>query len=263
MNIRRRIFEIIEKSQGSDPASSVFDVSLIALILLNIAAVIAASFSGFAVAHAAGLHGFEVFSVIVFTIEYVLRLWTAQNKYPGAKHPYLKHSFSASAIMDLLAILPFYLPFLIPVDLRFLRAIRLLRIVRIFKLSRYNKAMNLMIHVLKKEREKIIMTAFMTVIMLILSASVMYHIENSVQPEQFSNILETIWWAVATLTTVGYGDVYPVTVAGKILGGVIAILGIGLVALPAGIISSGFVNAIGDKDKKLVCPHCGKEVENT
>jgi voltage-gated potassium channel len=121
--------------------------------------------------------------------------------------------------------------------------------------------MDLMIRVLKNEREKIVMTVFMTVIMLILSASVMYHIENTVQPEQFSNIPETIWWAVATLTTVGYGDVYPVTVAGKILGGIIAILGIGLVALPAGIISSGFVNAISNKDKKTVCPHCGKEIE--
>jgi voltage-gated potassium channel len=261
MNIRRRVFEIIEKSQGNDPASSVFDVSLIVLILLNIAAVIAASFSGFAASHAAGLHRFEVFSIIIFTVEYVLRLWTAPNKYPEAKHPYLKHSFSASAIMDLLAILPFFLPFLIPVDLRFLRVIRLLRIVRIFKLSRYNRAMDLMILVLRNEREKIMMTVFMTVIMLILSASIMYHIENSVQPEQFSNIPETIWWAVATLTTVGYGDVYPVTVAGKILGGVIAILGVGLVALPAGIIGSGFVSAISDKDKKVICPHCGKEIE--
>jgi voltage-gated potassium channel len=261
MNIRQRTFEIIEKSRGNDIPSTVFDVSLIILILLNITAVIAASFSDFAAAHAVGLYRFEVLSIVIFTIEYALRLWTARNKYPEAKYPCLKHIFSASAVIDLLAILPFFLPFLIPVDLRFLRVIRLLRVVRIFKLSRYNKAMDLMIRVLKNEREKIIMTVFITVIMLILSASVMYHIENSVQPEQFSNIPETIWWAVATLTTVGYGDVYPVTVAGKILGGVIAILGIGLVALPAGIISSGFVNAIGDKDKKIVCPHCGKEIE--
>ncbi|MDR0656334.1 MAG: ion transporter [Treponema sp.] len=259
MNIRKRIFEIIEKSQGNDIASSIFDVFIIALILLNISAVIAASFSDFAGAHAVGLHRFEVFSIGIFTIEYILRMWTARNKYPEVKYPYLKYIFSASAIIDLLAILPFFLPFLIPVDLRFLRVIRLLRIVRIFKLSRYNKAMDLMIRVLKNEREKIVMTIFMTAIMLILSASVMYHIENAVQPEQFSNIPETIWWAVATLTTVGYGDVYPVTVAGKILGGIIAILGIGLVALPAGIISSGFVGAISNK--KTVCPHCGKEIE--
>jgi voltage-gated potassium channel len=261
MNIRRRTFEIIEKSQGNDIASSAFDVSLIVLILLNIAAVIAASFSDFAAAHTAGLYRFEVFSVVIFTIEYTLRLWTARNKYPRTKHPYLKHIFSASAVIDLLAILPFFLPFLIPIDLRFLRIVRLLRILRIFKLSRYNKAMDLMSRVLKNEREKIIMTIFMTAIMLVLSASIMYHIENAVQPEQFSNIPETIWWAVATLTTVGYGDVYPVTVAGKILGGVIAILGIGLVALPTGIISSGFINAIGDNDKKNVCPHCGKKIE--
>ncbi|MDR1618535.1 MAG: ion transporter, partial [Treponema sp.] len=140
MSIRQRTFEIIEKSQGNDLASSVFDVSLIILILLNIAAVIAASFSDFAAAHAAGLYRFEVFSIVIFTIEYALRLWTARNKYQEAKHPYLKHIFSASAVIDLLAILPFFLPFLIPVDLRFLRVIRLLRIARIFKLGRYNKA---------------------------------------------------------------------------------------------------------------------------
>jgi voltage-gated potassium channel len=261
MNIRRRTFEIIEKSQGNDIPSTIFDVSIIILILLNIAAVIAASFSSFAVAHAVGLYRFEVFSIVIFTIEYSLRLWTARNKYPEAKHPFLKYIFSFSAAIDLLAILPFFLPFLIPVDLRFLRVVRLLRILRIFKLSRYNTAMDLMIRVLKNEREKIAMTVFITAIMIILSASIMYHIESTVQPEQFSNIPETIWWAVATLTTVGYGDVYPVTVAGKILGGVIAILGIGLVALPAGIISSGFVNAISDKNKKNICPHCGKEIE--
>jgi voltage-gated potassium channel len=259
--IRRRIFEIIEKAEEGDIPSTVFDISIIVLILLNIAAVIAASFNSFADAHAVMLHRFEVCSIAIFTVEYALRLWTAQSKYPEAKHPYFKHLFSAPAIIDLLAILPFFLPFLILADLRFLRVIRLLRIVRIFKLSRYNKAMDLMIRVLKNEREKIIMTVFMTAIMLILSASIMYHIESSEQPEQFSNIPETIWWAVATLTTVGYGDVYPVTVAGKILGGIIAILGIGLVALPAGIISSGFINAMGDNNRKTVCPHCGKEIE--
>ena len=150
MSIRQRTFEIIEKSQGNDVASSVFDVSLIALILLNISAVIAASFSDFAAAHVAGLYRFEVFSIVVFTIEYALRLWTARNKYPEAKYPYLRYIFSASVIIDLLAILPFFLPFLIPVDLRFLLVIRLLRMVRIFKLSRYNKAMDLMIRVLMR-----------------------------------------------------------------------------------------------------------------
>jgi voltage-gated potassium channel len=154
MNIRQRIFEIIEKTQRNGIPSTIFDVSIIILILLNIVAVIAASFSDFTAVHGAGLYRFEVLSIVIFTIEYALRLWTAGNKYPEAEYPYLKYIFPASAVIDLLTILPFFLPLLIPIDLRFLRVIRLLRILRIFKLIRYNKAMALMIRVLKNEREK-------------------------------------------------------------------------------------------------------------
>jgi voltage-gated potassium channel len=135
-------------------------------------------------------------------------------------------------------------------------------LLRILKLNRYNNSLNIIGRVLRNEKEKLFMTVFIIVIMLLLSSSFMYYIENTVQPEKFPNIISALWWAVATLTTVGYGDVYPVTNLGKLLSGIIAVLGIGLVALPSGIISSGLINEVSRKDKeKIICPHCGKEIE--
>jgi voltage-gated potassium channel len=259
MTYRQRIYQIIEKSESGDTASTIFDTAIIVLIVLNIAAVIASSFSAFQARYSLSLYRFETISVIIFTIEYFLRLWTAPEKYQNIKYPYLKYIISFMALIDLFAIMPFYLPFVFKVDLRFLRILRLFRLLRIFKLNRYNSSMELFIKVFKNEKEKILMTSFVMGIMLILSASVMYYVENTAQPEAFPNIIATIWWAVATLTTVGYGDVYPVTILGKLLAGIIAILGIGLVALPTGIISSGFISELNHK--KRICPHCGKEIE--
>jgi voltage-gated potassium channel len=257
--MRKRIFEVIEVSNKSDKASSIFDYCIIILIVLNIAAVVAASFNDFSVRNRLLLERFELVSVVIFSIEYVLRLWTAIYKYNKSKHPYIKQIFSFLAVIDLLAILPFYLPLFFRIDFRFLRMLRLFRILRILKLNRYNNAIELMRRVFKNEKEKIVTTLFLCVMLLLISASLMYYVENATQPEQFLNIIATIWWAVATLTTVGYGDVYPVTVLGKILSGIIAILGIGLVALPTGIISSGFIGEINDSKKKI-CPHCGKDI---
>jgi voltage-gated potassium channel len=152
-------------------------------------------------------------------------------------------------ILDLCAILPFYLPFVI-IDLRVLRIFRLFRLLRVFKLTRYNKSFNLIGRVFKREKDKLLMTFFIVGIMLLLAASVMYAVENAIQPDAFPNILATLWWAVVTLTTVGYGDVYPVTVLGKLLSGIISILGIILIALPSGIISSGFIKVYEEEKEK-------------
>jgi voltage-gated potassium channel len=207
------------------------------------------------------LTGFEYFSIVIFTVEYLLRVWTAPLKFPNSNIPCLRYIVSFMAVIDLCAILPFYLPFVINVDLRFMRILRLFRLLRILKLNRYNNSLDLIGRVFKNEKEKILMTIFITILMLLLASSAMYYIENAVQPDKFPNILATLWWAVATLTTVGYGDVYPVTVLGKMLSGVIAILGIGLVALPSGIISSGLIQEVSnEKKEKRVCPHCGKEL---
>jgi len=239
--LRKRIYEIIEKAEDGDTESAVFDWSLIILILLNILAVIFSSFGNINNRYNNFFTIFEFASVLFFTIEYLLRIWTAPCKFPpSAKWPYLRFIFSFMGIVDLLAILPFYLPFVI-IDLRILRIIRLFKLLRVIKLIRYNKSFNLIGRVFKNEKDKLFMTIFAVVILLLLASSVMYAFENAVQPDAFPNIPATLWWAVVTLTTVGYGDVYPITAMGKLLSGIISILGIILIAFPSGIISSGFI----------------------
>lgn len=263
MNIRKRIFEIIEIieiAKDDDVPSKVFDIGLISIICLSIVSIIISSFENLSDNVLLALRIFEVFSVIVFTIEYLLRLWTARYAYPNSKVPMLRYICSFMAIIDLLAILPFYIPLTFSVDLRFLRILRLFRIIRVFKLNRYSSAMETVAKVLKNEKEKLFYTIFIMGILIIFTSSLMYYVENPAQPDKFPNIISSIWWAVATLTTVGYGDVYPITAIGKFLSGVIAILGIGIVALPTGIISSGFMSEMNSKRKTKICPHCGKEI---
>lgn len=182
----------------------------------------------------------ELFSVVIFSFEYLLRV------YVSPKRP--KFVFSFLGIIDLLAILPFYLS--LGVDLRSLRAFRLLRLFRLFKLVRYNKAINKFSTALKEAKEELILFFFITILLLYLSAVGIYYFENEAQPDSFSSIFDSLWWAVATLTTVGYGDVYPVTVGGKIFTFIILLIGLSIVAIPAGIISSALSNVVSKKEIK-------------
>jgi len=267
--IQKRIFEIIEKGEKGDRASLCFDYFLITIILLNIIAIILESFEGLYLKESNFFYIFEVVSVGIFTIEYILRLWTAIYKFKSSNIllTEIKYIFSPLAIIDLLAILPFYLPMIIPVDLRFLRILRLIRLLRIFKLTRFTKAMQLVGKVIKEKKEELLVTIFVMFIMLLVAATIMYYLEHDIQPDKFPNILSSFWWAIATLTTVGYGDVIPLTGWGRLLSGVIAILGIGLVALPTGILSSGFMEELSKKSSKakkeeiIYCPYCGKKIK--
>lgn len=180
----------------------------------------------------------EIFTVIIFTIEYLLRVYIAQNK--------LKFIFSFYGIIDFLAILPFYLA--VGVDLRSLRALRFLRLFRILKLVRYNKAMNQFSRAIKSAKEQIFLFIFITLILVYFSAVGIYYFENQAQPEHFSSIFDSLWWAIITLTTVGYGDVYPITVGGKVFTFFILMIGLGIVAIPTGIISSALTNSVDKND---------------
>lgn len=231
---------------------------MISLITLNVVAVILESFQSIYRPFEEYFFVFELFSVLVFTLEYVLRLMTADLHYKGLKHPYLRQFFSFYSLVDLFSILPFYLPMILPFDLRFLRVLRVVRIFRVLKLNRYNRAMKLIGSVVKREKEALLMTVFIVILLLLLSSTMMYYVENEAQPDKFENILSSLWWAVATLTTVGYADIYPITFWGKVLSGAISILGIGLVALPTGIISSGFIGEVVKRKQLPRCPHCGK-----
>ena len=176
--------------------------------------------------------------------------------------------FSFMALIDLIAILPFYIPFIIKIDLRALRALRTVRLLRMFKMNRYTKALSSIADVFKRKASQLQSSVFVVFLLMIISSILMYQVEHAAQPGVFKNAFSGIWWAVATFTTVGYGDIYPVTAAGKVLSALIALLGIALVAVPTGIITAGFMEQIDDKDDSeeevedfKYCPHCGKRIK--
>lgn len=239
------------------------------LIIVNVIALIFESYRVIRNEYGLFFDLFEFFSVMIFTVEYAFRLWTADlNKvYDGSKFGNrFKFAISPLGIIDLLAILPFYLPMILPVDLRVIRILRLFRLLRILKLGRFSKSLKAINEVLKETKSELAITIFVAFILLVLSSTLMYYFEKDAQPDKFASIGHSFWWAVATLTTVGYGDVYPITGIGKILSGVIALIGIGFIALPTGIISSAFVEKLQEKKKTkkpkvCECPNCGFEFE--
>jgi len=249
--LKKRIFEIISKAEDGDRASKIFDWSIMILIALSIISIILESFASIYNRFHPVFQVFEVITVVVFTIEYLLRIWTADLLFPDAKHPRLKYLFSFMAIIDLLAILPFYLPF-ISADLRFLRMMRLFRLfrlLRVFKLGRYFDALQIIVKVIKTSGPQLIMSVVICFFVMLFSAIIMYTVENPVQPEQFPNVISSLWWAMCTLTTVGYGDVYPITHVGRFFASLISLVGIGIIAIPTGIIAAGF-NQVISREKE-------------
>lgn len=261
---KRQIYEIIVAEHSEGFLSRGVNRFLVVLILLNTLAVILDSVPSYSLNYGFFFRSFEVFSVVIFTVEYVIRIWTCNldPKFNSIILGRLRFIVQPMTLIDLLAILPFFLPMLFPFDLRFLRMLRLFRMVRLLKIGRYSEVIKRLGRVLGAKREELIFTLGIVLLLIIVSSSLMYYVENPVQPEAFSSIPAAMWWGVATLTTVGYGDVYPITVIGKILGAIIAILGIGMVALPAGIIGSGFMEELqGNKNQKITCPHCGRDLD--
>lgn len=265
--IKRRVFEIISKGTDGDRASILFDGCIMLLIAVSIVSIVVESFENVAVQYHAALVAVEAFCVIIFTVEYLLRIWTADELYPDSRHPRLKYFFSFMAIVDLAAILPFYLPF-VTADLRFLRMMRLfrmMRLLRVFKLGRYVEALNTVSKVIKSTMSQLIISLIICFFLMLFSSIIMYTVENPVQPEQFPNIIAALWWAICTLTTVGYGDVYPITTAGRFFAGIISVVGIGIIAIPTGIIAAGFTSAINrqdqTEDQKKYCPYCGHKLD--
>ena len=265
--LKRRIYDIISPAEHGDLASKIFDVFLIALIAVNIALVIADTFENIGAGAKDIFSAVETFSLVFFTAEYILRVWTADftDEAAGKIKPRVRYVFSFMAVIDLLAILPFYLPFIFPFDLRVLRTVRLLRLFRLLKINRYTNALTAVGEVIRKKAAQLISSMIVVFLLMIIASMLMYNIECEAQPEVFQNAFSGIWWAIATLTTVGYGDIYPVTILGKVLAATIALLGIGLVAVPTGIISAGFVESIDkggrEPEGTAYCPHCGKKLK--
>ena len=263
MALRKKIYSIINDDGTGGRINLLFEYFIIGLIVLNVVAITLESIHDLHAEYQFYFLVFEYFSIVVFSIEYLMRIVTADFKYPSKPFgkALISYIFSPIALIDLIAIVPAFLPLLVPMDLRFVRIMRILRMMRIFKFSRYSKSMKLFRDVLYEKRGELGVTAFTTVVLLIVSSTLMYFLERDDQPDAFPNILASFWWAVATLTTVGYGDVYPVTAAGKFISGIIALMGVGLVALPTGILSSAFMDKVSEqkqtKNTDGICPTCG------
>ena len=297
-DFKRNVFKIIQPSV--DPAndcllSRIFDSVIMTLIVFSVLSVFICTFNVpdwlFRI-----LIRIEFISIIIFTVEYALRIWTANLLYPGLNpvRARIRYIVSPLAIIDLISILPFLVPVLHTYNLVGVRIFRLVRLLRIFKLNRYSDALASIGEVFRKRSQQMIASTFFVFIILLLASLLIYYAEHDAQPEQFGNAFSGLWWAVATLTTVGYGDIYPITPLGRFLGAIIAILGIGVVAVPTSILSAGFMESLekqiseaeaaekakdekqnaeaadghahpsGSADSEFeppqYCPHCGKKL---
>ena len=261
MNLRKRMWEVLNVTRHDDKLGRAWEYFVIPLIVLNVIAVIVATVADVRASFGMLLRIFEVFSVAVFTVEYLSRIWscTADPRFVRPITGRIRFIFQPMSLVDLLAILPFYIPFW-GVDLRVLRILRMMRIVRLAKLARYSASLNLLQRVFHTKRQELIITSVIMLLLLVVSATVLFYCENSAQPDKFSSIPATMWWSVATLTTVGYGDMFPITAMGKVFGGIIAIIGIAMFALPTAVLGAGFVEALHDSRQPRKCPHCGKEL---
>ncbi|MCL9818500.1 ion transporter [Natronocalculus amylovorans] len=261
--VRGRMFALLDPERGGRKGRAV-DFFIMGLIFLSILSIILETVAPIRQQYGLWFDRLEVFTVAVFTIEYILRIWTitAKEGYSSVRGR-LRYMTSYHMVIDLLAVLPFFIGGF--VDLRFLRVVRIFRIIRVFKLARYSKSLQTMGYVLRKKKPDLIISTIATGILLVLASSAIYFIEGPVQPEEFSSIPASFWWGVVTMTTVGYGDVTPVTTAGRIIGSLVAFLGIGLFALPASILASGFIEEATQEEKPrpyVYCPHCGEELPN-
>jgi len=247
--LKKTVYEIMETSVQEDWRGRWFDRFMMVLIVTNVAAVVFETVEQLVVRLDTFFTVFEIFSVFVFTVEYVLRLWVCTEDdselYRHPIHGRLKYAVTPAALIDLLAIAPFYLSVFFTIDLRFLRVFRLLRLL---KLTRYSQAMEAFATVIRSEIRGLGAALLIIIMLLVFSSSIVFLLEREAQPEIFASIPHSMWWALATLTTVGYGDVTPITAGGRIFGAVVMVLGIGMFALPTGILASGFSREIRKRE---------------
>lgn len=262
-NFKQHLFHILEKEGTSDIPSIIVDRILMLAIIISVLCIILETVPSYA-NHKPTFDIIEFILVGIFTLEYLARLWVCDLK-AEFSHPIkgrIRHILTPLAIVDLLAVLPFYLPLVFTLEFAVLRVLRLIRLLRMLKFLRYSNSIQAFRDVIRLKYEELTMVFILTLIALIFSSAILYHFEHEAQPEAFSSIPAAMWWGVATLTTVGYGDIYPVTSVGRFFASLIALMGVGLVALPAGILGSGFVTIKRRKGGgSFKCPHCQKEIK--
>jgi voltage-gated potassium channel len=259
MTIKRRVHEVLEWHHRNR-TSDLINLSIVALIGANLLVFTLSTVKPIYQSAGRLFAIFEIASVLAFTVEYSLRLrsCTSDERYSASIVGRLRFAATPFLVADLLAILPFFLPFL-GLNFIFLRTLRINRLFRAFKLSRYSKALQTFARVVAAKRYEL--TSALAVIMLglFLASSFEYFAEHDAQPDKFSSIPASLWWGVTTMTTVGYGDVVPKTIAGKIIGSLAALLGIAIFALPTGILTAGFLQEFqkGRRGTGVACQHCG------
>lgn len=265
MNKKKRIFTIIQVGSIDDIPSRAYDIALILAVVVNI---FIAIFETFPQSHRylTLLRTVEGITVFFFTIDYILRIWTASYLYKGVTvaRARQKFIFSWAGIVDLLSCIPYYLPFFFPRVAVSLRMFRIIRILRIFRIRHYSDPLQVIGHVLKKKKGQLMSSIFIVLILMVSASLMMYSLEHKAQPEVFNNAFSGFWWAINTLLTVGYGDIVPITFAGKVCGAIMTFLGVGMVAIPTGILSAGFVEQMTPKPKSKeahYCPHCGHKLD--
>jgi len=262
---RRRIYELLERGAADDVASRAVDAFLVSVILLSIATSVIESVPRFGARWRTELLWIEILSVAIFTVEYVLRIACAVER-PEARfhHPVwgrLRYALSPLALTDLIAIFPFYLSAFVDIDLRMLRMLRLLRIL---KLTHYFSALRTLLDVLRMERNSLGAAYFVVVLGIALASTGIYVFEHRAQPEAFSSVPAAIYWSVVTLSTVGYGDVVPITTGGRIMSALVIMLGVGTLTIPTGIMATGFALELRKRREDLrleeegICPTCGR-----
>jgi voltage-gated potassium channel len=260
-----KIFAFLEGSHKA-PASRIFSLVIFSLILLNVITATLSSMGSVPLQFTDAVLYFEIFCLVLFSYEYGLRLWscTVVPRYRHFIFGRLRFMLTPLALIDLLVLVPFYMALccadlMLAENLVFARIFRFIRLIRIFKLVRYSRSLRTLGRVIYNKREELIFTAITIAILIIVVSHLIYFAEYQAQPQAFASIPDAIWWSIITLSTVGYGDVYPITALGKILGAILALLGIGVFALPAGILAGGFQEELQRKNRNNIykCPHCG------
>ena len=240
---RLRLFEIVEIGAADDRLSRAYDLFYTLTILLNLAATVLSTFDGAEAKYGTLLGWIEMVTVAAFAVDYILRLVTADFRYRGFSRGRAtwKYIISFGGVIDLLSFLPVYLPFFFPAGAAAFRLVRVIRIFRLFRINAYYDSLSVITNVITSKKNQLVSSVCIILVLMLASSLCMYSLEHEAQPEVFRNAFSGIWWSASTLLTVGYGDIYPVTVMGKFLGIVITFLGVGMVAIPTGIMSAGFV----------------------
>ncbi|MCB9239515.1 MAG: ion transporter [Flavobacteriales bacterium] len=261
--MKKRVFQLVERGSHGSRINLLFDFAIMWLIILNMIAIVLDTVDWIYADWHYELYTFELVSVAIFTVEYVLRIYVSDLTHPAKTRlgSVLKFALSTYGIIDLLGILPFYIPLFFHTDAEALRLLLLMRFVRIFKINRYNQSSKIVMSVIRDKRGQLATTVFVAMMLVIMASVLMFFAEGEDQPEAFPNVVACFWWSICTLTTVGYGDVVPITSLGKLLSGLLAFVGLGIVALPTGIISSGFLEYNKKPKNGKYCPHCGERLD--